>query len=73
MFDERDVAFWGDVTHTEKKSFRTGFLPAYTDKGRVRGVLDSIPLYVVLAEDVGQRGAKLMAYRLLGRVVSSGL
>ncbi|XRB14972.1 glucokinase [Pseudoscourfieldia marina] len=73
MFDERDVAFWGDVTHTEKKSFRTGFLPAYNDKGRVRGVLDSIPLYVVLAEDVGQRGAKLMAYRLLGRVVSSGL
>ena len=69
MFDEREVQFWGDASHTTKKTFTAGFLPAYWDTGRVKGVLNEVPLHVVLAEDVGQRGAKLMAFRLLRKVV----
>ena len=45
-----------------------GFLPAYRDKGRVGGVLDRVPLHVITAGDVGQRGAQLVALRGLRMV-----
>mmetsp|Transcript_37 Transcript_37/g.78 ORF Transcript_37/g.78 Transcript_37/m.78 type:complete len:405 (+) Transcript_37:45-1259(+) len=39
------------------------FLAAFRDKGRVSGILDSVPVYAVLAEDVGQRGAYRVGYQ----------
>ena len=33
------------------------FLAAYYDKGRVKPVLDNVPLYAVMVEDLGVRGA----------------
>lgn len=38
------------------------FLHAFKDKGRVSFVLDSIPMYAVMIDDVGQRGAHRVAY-----------
>ena len=35
------------------------FLQAFHDKGRVSPLLKKIPLYAVMAEDIGQRGAHL--------------
>lgn len=39
------------------------FMKAYRDKGRVSKVLDDIPLFVVLNEDLGLRGARVCAQR----------
>ncbi len=33
------------------------FMKAYRDKGRVSGILDDVPLFAVLTEDLGVRGA----------------
>ena len=46
------------------------FLKAYYDKGRVTPILDTIPLYAVLVEDLGIRGAHYNAkmVRLLLRI-----
>jgi hypothetical protein len=41
------------------------FLSALLDKGRVSGMLHSIPIYAVTVEDLGERGAKYMALYLL--------
>mmetsp|Transcript_23127 Transcript_23127/g.21023 ORF Transcript_23127/g.21023 Transcript_23127/m.21023 type:complete len:409 (-) Transcript_23127:71-1297(-) len=41
------------------------FLSAFLDKGRVSGMLCSIPIYAVMTEDLGVRGAHLLAFRLL--------
>eukprot|EP01035_Chromulina_nebulosa_P020304 gene20304-26355_t len=41
------------------------FLSAFLDKGRVSGMLYSIPIYAVMTEDLGVRGAHLVAFRLL--------
>lgn len=38
------------------------FLHAFKDKGRVSFVLDTIPVYAVMIDDVGQRGAHRVAY-----------
>ena len=38
------------------------FLHALKDKGRVSGMLDNVPVLAVMAEDVGERGAYLVAY-----------
>ena len=32
-------------------------MEAYLDKGRVRTLLDTVPLFAVLTEDLGVRGA----------------
>ena len=37
------------------------FLRAFLDKGRVSGLLRDIPLYAVMVEDIGMRGARLVA------------
>lgn len=41
------------------------FMEAFYDKGRVSKVLRDVPVKVVLAEDIGQRGAQLVAMRML--------
>lgn len=37
------------------------FIKAFRDKGRVSGILDTVPVYAVLVEDLGQRGALRVA------------
>jgi len=39
------------------------FMEAFMDKGRVSGMLVDIPVYAVLVEDIGERGAQLVAYK----------
>ncbi|RYG58892.1 hypothetical protein EON64_20825 [archaeon] len=41
------------------------FMTALLDKGRVSGMLCSIPVFAVMVEDLGERGAKYMALHLL--------
>eukprot|EP00240_Pyramimonas_obovata_P002321 CAMPEP_0118929704 /NCGR_PEP_ID=MMETSP1169-20130426/6631_1 /TAXON_ID=36882 /ORGANISM="Pyramimonas obovata, Strain CCMP722" /LENGTH=449 /DNA_ID=CAMNT_0006871951 /DNA_START=93 /DNA_END=1439 /DNA_ORIENTATION=- len=41
------------------------FMEAYYDKGRLSKVVKDIPVRLVLSEDIGQRGAQLVATRLL--------
>ena len=41
------------------------FLEAYYDKGRVSPLLKRVPLYIIRADDTGQRGAHLRAVHLL--------
>jgi glucokinase len=40
------------------------FLPALHDKGRVSPLIKEIPIFAVLAEDIGQRGAHFVAFTL---------
>jgi glucokinase len=42
----------------------SGFMKSFRNKGRVSPQLARIPVYVVLVEDLGLRGAHLVAYRL---------
>lgn len=41
------------------------FMQAYADKGRVSPALKQVPIKIVLAENIGQRGALLVAFRAL--------
>ena len=41
------------------------FLNAYKDKGRLSELVMSVPLYLVLAEDTGERGALFYAVQML--------
>lgn len=41
------------------------FLGAYKDKGRLSPMVESVPLYLVLTEDTGERGALLVAVQML--------
>lgn len=41
------------------------FMKAYLDKGRMNHLLETIPLFAVMTEDVGLRGARVCAERLL--------
>lgn len=41
------------------------FQTAYRDKGRVAGLLEQVPLFLVNNDDMGQRGAHLRSVRLL--------
>ena len=43
----------------------SAFMEAFFDKGRLSPLLKRVPLYAVLAEDIGQRGAHLVAYKQL--------
>lgn len=45
------------------------FLKAYKDKGRMSGLLDDIPLFAVLVEDLGLRGARVCAMRVSSRII----
>ena len=44
------------------------FMTAFHDKGRLTPLLKRVPVFAVLAEDIGQRGAHLVAFRLLLQV-----
>uniref|UniRef100_A0A7S0ZGP6 Glucokinase n=1 Tax=Timspurckia oligopyrenoides TaxID=708627 RepID=A0A7S0ZGP6_9RHOD len=37
------------------------FMDAFSSKGRVRSILDGIPVYLVMKEDIGMRGAHFVA------------
>ena len=39
------------------------FMKAYLDKGRLNGLIESIPIFAVMNEDVGLRGARVCAER----------
>ncbi len=39
------------------------FMKAYLDKGRMNGLVESIPIFAVMNEDVGLRGARVCAER----------
>lgn len=39
-------------------------MAAFKDKGRVSGILDKVPVYAVLVEDLGLRGASLHAFHV---------
>lgn len=41
------------------------FMRAFKDKGRVSGLLEEIPMYAVIAEDLGLRGAAVLAAKVL--------
>jgi len=43
------------------------FMAAFQDKGRVSPFLKKIPLYAVLVEDLGERGAQWVAIKVRGR------
>jgi len=49
----------------------TEFMEAFHDKGRVKGVLKNVPLKVVTAEDLGMRGAHVVASRELQKLLGS--
>lgn len=42
------------------------FMKAYLDKGRLNGLLDTVPLFAVMTEDIGLRGARVCAEREYG-------
>eukprot|EP01039_Chlorochromonas_danica_P010528 gene10528-11665_t len=47
------------------------FLAAFQDKGRMIEVIRSVPLYAVLVEDLGERGAQFVALDLLQRALAN--
>ena len=52
--------------------YKSGFfMDAFMDKGRVAGMLTDIPVYAVMAEDIGERGAHLVAYKELQAIASN--
>lgn len=42
---------------------KSPFIEAYLDKGRLGNVLDTVPLFAVMTEDIGLRGARVCAER----------
>lgn len=47
------------------------FMKAYRDKGRVSPLLDTIPLFAVMVEDLGLRGAHFCALKLCRSLIAS--
>lgn len=43
-------------------------MKGFYDKGRVSGLLKVVPVYAVLVEDIGLRGAHFVAFRVSARV-----
>lgn len=43
------------------------FMKAFYDKGRVSELLKAVPIYAVLSEDIGLRGAHYVAFRVSRR------
>jgi hypothetical protein len=46
-------------------------MKSFYDKGRVSGLLKSIPVYAVMVEDLGERGAQFVASNLVRELESS--
>eukprot|EP00559_Dactyliosolen_fragilissimus_P007144 CAMPEP_0184860254 /NCGR_PEP_ID=MMETSP0580-20130426/5180_1 /TAXON_ID=1118495 /ORGANISM="Dactyliosolen fragilissimus" /LENGTH=446 /DNA_ID=CAMNT_0027357293 /DNA_START=30 /DNA_END=1370 /DNA_ORIENTATION=- len=51
------------------KGENSPFMKAYFDKGRVSGLLNTIPIFAVMAEDLGLRGARVCAQRELSNIL----
>ena len=51
------VADFHEQLTTILPRLREGFMPALLSKGRMRAVLETIPVHVILDGDVGLRGA----------------
>lgn len=51
---------------------REGFLPAFLDKGRMRPLLETIPVHIILDGDVGLRGAAAASARPVRDADASG-
>lgn len=47
------------------------FLTALQDKGRVSGMICSIPIFAVMVENLGERGAHYMSFKLLQELVKA--
>jgi glucokinase len=50
-----------------KKHFRgddSVFMQSYKNKGRLSSILNDVPLFAVMAEDIGVRGAQMIAVRM---------
>lgn len=47
------------------------FLKAAFEKGRVSPAIQAVPIYLVLTEDLGERGAHYFAYQLLTSYLKS--
>lgn len=45
------------------------FMESFMDKGRVSGMLADIPVYAVMVENIGERGAHFVAYKDLQAIV----
>lgn len=62
-----------NIEHIEGKD--TKFMKSYKDKGRVKSVLETVPCFAVMVEDLGVRGAykcAMMDYeRLSGEIGES--
>jgi len=63
----------GGLTHKNIK-FMSGkdspFMKAYYDKGRMSSLVDQIPLFAVMVEDIGMRGARVCASREYESIVA---
>ena len=46
-------------------------MEAFRDKGRVSPILQTIPLFAVMVEDLGQRGAIRIAVECLQNILSN--
>ena len=40
------------------------FMKAYLDKGRLNPLLETVPLFAIMTEDIGLRGARVCAERV---------
>jgi glucokinase len=64
----RGLFITGGVSKQLQKSLADeegAFMGAYYDKGRVSNLLTQVPLFLVMNDDMGQRGAHLRSVRLL--------
>lgn len=70
----RGLYLTGGVTmKTLDLLLKDDFIESYQDKGRVSPVLQKVPLYIVMSEDMGKRGAHLRAVRLLQEHLAGAL
>ena len=53
------------------RSIDSPFMSAFLDKGRVSGMLCGIPVFAVMVEDLGERGAHYMAFKLMQELKKS--
>lgn len=60
------------VTRSLKVKEAGTFMKAFRDKGRLSPILEHIPIYAVMDQSLGQRGAHYVAAKLLRKVLRDG-
>ena len=56
----------GGIAAKNLAKFRQGnFMQAFTDKGRMQGLMTEIPVHIVLDQDIGLKGARLLAQKAM--------